>query len=410
MPEMAAFCGRRFVVDRRAERICDTVHYSGQPNLPGTVLLADLRCDGSAHGGCQAECRFFWKEAWLRKVAPDAPGPGPLPAPRPRRAPRARPPRQVKHTVAVGRAAAGALAVPGHRAAQGLRSTCKLWDPRSYVREYTTGNVSLGRFLRVTARAAVQEPMRKLGLIPEVHLPGTRTGPRRRSPARPAAGRARAGQEQGGDRGHPDAGGTAPRPVVRPRDDAALRRHLPGAPADPALHRRARRPDDRAEERLRHPRRRGLLRRAQPARAGSARARSTPTGASAGCAGWSRRQRPALPSGARLGGAGRPGPRGRRRRRVPKHRPARVAAARARGPWRRRRTRATQSGMPTQGGTAGSARNSSTVSRRRAQGARDVQGDRRLERAPAQDDHGARRRPRTRSGRRRRRTPIPPLP
>jgi hypothetical protein len=53
----------------------------------------------------------------------------------------------------------------------------KLWDPRSYVREYTTGNVGFGRFLRVTARAAVTEPMRKLGLVPEVHLPGTRTGP-----------------------------------------------------------------------------------------------------------------------------------------------------------------------------------------------------------------------------------------
>src|SRR5262245_21844473 len=27
MPEMAAHCGRRFRVDRRADRICDTVHY-----------------------------------------------------------------------------------------------------------------------------------------------------------------------------------------------------------------------------------------------------------------------------------------------------------------------------------------------------------------------------------------------
>ena len=77
MPEMVAFCGRRFCVDRRAEKICDTVHYTGSRRLPDTVLLADLRCDGSAHGGCQAECRFFWKEAWLRKVTPDSPRPGP---------------------------------------------------------------------------------------------------------------------------------------------------------------------------------------------------------------------------------------------------------------------------------------------------------------------------------------------
>jgi hypothetical protein len=28
----------------------------------------DLRCDGSAHDGCQAGCLLFWKEAWLRRV------------------------------------------------------------------------------------------------------------------------------------------------------------------------------------------------------------------------------------------------------------------------------------------------------------------------------------------------------
>ena len=33
-----------------------------------TVFLEDLRCDGSAHGGCQAACRIYWKESWLRRV------------------------------------------------------------------------------------------------------------------------------------------------------------------------------------------------------------------------------------------------------------------------------------------------------------------------------------------------------
>ena len=63
MPEMARYCGRRFSVDRRADRICDTIHYTGSRRLHGAVLLEDLRCDGSGHDGCQAECRFFWKEA-----------------------------------------------------------------------------------------------------------------------------------------------------------------------------------------------------------------------------------------------------------------------------------------------------------------------------------------------------------
>src|SRR3990172_3981923 len=71
MPEMSLLCGKRFVVDRRAERICDTIEYTGSRRARDAVLLDDPRCDGSAHGGCQADCRTFWKECWLRKVAPD---------------------------------------------------------------------------------------------------------------------------------------------------------------------------------------------------------------------------------------------------------------------------------------------------------------------------------------------------
>ena len=80
MPEMAAFCGRRFVVERRAERLCDTVHYTGSRKPARSVFLDDLRCDGSAHDGCQAECRFIWKEAWLRKVTPGSAAPALMPA------------------------------------------------------------------------------------------------------------------------------------------------------------------------------------------------------------------------------------------------------------------------------------------------------------------------------------------
>jgi hypothetical protein len=31
--------------------------------------LEGLRCDGQQHGGCQASCLLFWKEAWLKKVS-----------------------------------------------------------------------------------------------------------------------------------------------------------------------------------------------------------------------------------------------------------------------------------------------------------------------------------------------------
>src|SRR6185436_4300731 len=46
---------------------------TGSRRLENTVLLEDLRCDGSAHDGCQAECRLYWKEAWLRPAEPDQP-------------------------------------------------------------------------------------------------------------------------------------------------------------------------------------------------------------------------------------------------------------------------------------------------------------------------------------------------
>ena len=175
MPEMAAFCGRRFLVDRRADRVCDTVHYTGSRRPPRSVFLAELRCDGSAHGGCQAECRFVWKEAWLRKVTPGSAPPTPALA-RDMAALVARTSGHVKYDALVeGRTEqrwrCQATELP--RASTHL----KLWDPRSYVRECATGNVSPGRFVRVMARASVKEPMRKLGLIPEVHLPGTSNGP-----------------------------------------------------------------------------------------------------------------------------------------------------------------------------------------------------------------------------------------
>ena len=49
----------------------------------------------------------------------------------------------------------------------------KLWDPRGYLRELSSGNVGVRHFARVMSRAVVREPMRKLGLIDEVHVRGS---------------------------------------------------------------------------------------------------------------------------------------------------------------------------------------------------------------------------------------------
>ena len=72
MPEMLAFCGKRFTVAKRADKTCDTVKDSGLRRMEDTVHLEGTRCDGSAHAGCQASCQIFWKEAWLRRVSNSA--------------------------------------------------------------------------------------------------------------------------------------------------------------------------------------------------------------------------------------------------------------------------------------------------------------------------------------------------
>lgn len=78
MPEMAVVCGREFVVHARADKTCDTVDLTGcSREMDDTVHLAEARCDGSAHGGCQAGCLLFFKERWLEPagVKPRQPTP-----------------------------------------------------------------------------------------------------------------------------------------------------------------------------------------------------------------------------------------------------------------------------------------------------------------------------------------------
>ena len=68
MPEMVPFCGRSFRVFRRAEKTCvEGIGIRSMRNMRNVVFLENLRCDGSAHEGCQRGCLFFWREAWLEE-------------------------------------------------------------------------------------------------------------------------------------------------------------------------------------------------------------------------------------------------------------------------------------------------------------------------------------------------------
>jgi hypothetical protein len=71
MPEMQKYCGRKWPVFRRADKTCAPGW--GARRMHNTVHLANLRCDGAAHGGCQAACLMYWKEAWLERVKPGRP-------------------------------------------------------------------------------------------------------------------------------------------------------------------------------------------------------------------------------------------------------------------------------------------------------------------------------------------------
>jgi hypothetical protein len=68
MPEMLRYCGKRLQVGKRAHKTCDTISYTGLRHITDAVHLENVRCDGEAHGGCDAGCMVFWKEAWLKRV------------------------------------------------------------------------------------------------------------------------------------------------------------------------------------------------------------------------------------------------------------------------------------------------------------------------------------------------------
>jgi hypothetical protein len=160
MPEMFEFCGRRFRVYRRAEKTCDTIMECRSRRMRDTVHLEGVRCDGDAHGGCEAGCLIFWKEAWLRPVGESCQRP--IDAP---------PPLCTEETVARATRAASAADGPERFACQAtdlLQATSALpwWDIRQYARELRCGNVAAPRMGTVLVRAAVHALRRRLPSVP----------------------------------------------------------------------------------------------------------------------------------------------------------------------------------------------------------------------------------------------------
>lgn len=73
IPEMVKFCGKRFKVYKRLEKIILEATGELRKIRTPTVLLEGVFCDGKAHGGCDRSCFCFWREAWLKRVTPQNP-------------------------------------------------------------------------------------------------------------------------------------------------------------------------------------------------------------------------------------------------------------------------------------------------------------------------------------------------
>jgi hypothetical protein len=146
MPEMLRFCGQRYRVYKTAHKTCNTIDKVGPAGrrMRNAVHLENLRCDGMAHGGCQAACLLFWKEAWLRP-APDERG----------RVRRARGGSGLDRVPSQACTPARLDAATSAETEGRLRYVCQAtelkrateplsdWDLRQYVRDVTSGNVRL---------------------------------------------------------------------------------------------------------------------------------------------------------------------------------------------------------------------------------------------------------------------------
>jgi hypothetical protein len=146
MPEMLAFCGKKFQVYKLAHKTCDyTTNYFHTRRLKRTVHLA-TRCDGTAHGGCQAGCLLYWKEDWL-KVASKNSGSDLIAIHRPSE-PRGCTEGTLWNHVQITRPNE---TEPTYlcQMTQVPYATIPLawWDLRQYIQDYLSGNVTLGRLV-----------------------------------------------------------------------------------------------------------------------------------------------------------------------------------------------------------------------------------------------------------------------
>jgi hypothetical protein len=143
MPEMLQYCGQKLRVVSRADKTCDNIGPWSIRRMQHSVHLEGVRCDGGNHGGCQAGCLIFWKEAWLKRADAGTAAEGSRNATAP----------QTSGGVIVEDILSATERVDSQgeisyacQATQVLQFTSRMawWDPRQYVRDLRSGNLESG--------------------------------------------------------------------------------------------------------------------------------------------------------------------------------------------------------------------------------------------------------------------------
>lgn len=149
-PEMLAFCGRRLQVAKVAHKTCDNIKKTGGRRMLDAVHLEGARCDGADHNGCQADCVFFWKEAWLRREH-DAPV------------------AAISNLGCTVSTVIRAVRAPSDENSDDPTWVCQTtrlydattlllwWDVRQYIRDATSGNHSAWHMIKLLAFSAYRK-------------------------------------------------------------------------------------------------------------------------------------------------------------------------------------------------------------------------------------------------------------
>jgi len=146
MPEMLDFCGKTFRVFKSAHKTCDTATRTGGRWMKHAVHLEDLRCDGSAHGGCQADCLLFWKYDWIEPA--DTTNATQITGIMPSNTGNLTTLKYVKDDKPQYICQATQLPY--------FTKAARWWDPRQYWKDLISGNVRVGEFLTRSSLHALE--------------------------------------------------------------------------------------------------------------------------------------------------------------------------------------------------------------------------------------------------------------